>query len=489
MAQSAILAIDQGTTNTKALLVAPDGRILASGSAPTQVEHPHPGWAQQDADAILRSVASAVEQALAAAGPVNIAAIGISNQRESVVVWDTASSRPLGPCVIWQCRRSAGICADLRARGHEAAIRARSGLQLNPMFSAGKLRWLLDNQPMARAAHAEGRLRAGTVDSWLLWTLTGGRAHACDAGNAARTQMLGLDQAAWDDELLSFFGIDPAILPRILPSDAAFGVTAGGFAGLPDGLPIRAMMGDSHAALFGHGIRAPGRAKVTLGTGSSLMTLTQARPQSTTGLSETIAWALDETPAYALEGNITVSTHAAAFAAEMLGLDGPEALTALAASVADSDGVIFVPALAGLGAPHWQEDARGLFCGLSLRTGRAHLARAALEGIAHQICDLVEAMQADLAEPIDTLCVDGGGARNDLLLRLLADLSGRGVSRPAQTELSAWGAAAMAAQAIGQPLPTPDHAAPITPAMAPAQRDTLRRQWRDALAMLTPRPA
>jgi glycerol kinase len=486
MGESAILAIDQGTTNTKALLVAQDGRILASGSSPTQVEHPHPGWAQQDADSIRRSVAKAVEQAVNAAGPVEIAAIGISNQRESVVVWDAVTGEPLAPCVIWQCRRSAEICARLRARGHESAIRQRSGLQLNPMFSAGKLRWLLDHEAAVSEAHRQGRLRAGTVDSWLLWSLTGGQVHACDAGNAARTQLLGLDTASWDDELLELFAIDPAILPRILPSDAAFGVTAGGFAGLPDGIPIRAMMGDSHAALFGHGIRAPGQAKVTLGTGSSLMTLTRQRPHSTTGLSETIAWSQDGKPAYALEGNITVSTHAAAFAAEMLGLDGPEALTALAASVEDSDGVSFVPALAGLGAPHWQEEARGLFCGLSLRTRRAHMARAALEGIAHQICDLVEAMQADLPHPIDTLCVDGGGARNDLLLRLLADLSGCRVSRPAQTELSAWGAAAMAAEAIGQPLPTQDHAAPIVPAMEPASRERLRRQWREALAMLKP---
>jgi glycerol kinase len=217
MGESAILAIDQGTTNTKALLVAQDGRILASGSSPTQVEHPHPGWAQQDADSIRRSVAKAVEQAVSAAGPVEIAAIGISNQRESVVVWDAVTGEPLAPCVIWQCRRSAEICARLRARGHESAIRQRSGLQLNPMFSAGKLRWLLDHEAAVREAHRQGRLRAGTVDSWLLWSLTGGQVHACDAGNAARTQLLGLDTASWDDELLELFAIDPAILPRILP--------------------------------------------------------------------------------------------------------------------------------------------------------------------------------------------------------------------------------------------------------------------------------
>lgn len=488
MARGSILAIDQGTTNTKALLVAPDGRILATGSSPTQVDHPHPGWAQQDADSIRQSVAKAVGQAMRAAGPVEIAAIGISNQRESIVVWDAHTGDPLAPCVIWQCRRSAGICADLRAQGHEATIRERSGLQLDPMFSAGKLRWLLDHDPAVEQARGQGRLRAGTVDSWLLWTLTHGQMHATDAGNAARTQLLGVDAGEWDDTLLTLFGIDRAILPRVMPSDAEFGITAGGFAGLPDGIPIRAMMGDSHAALFGHGIRAAGQAKVTLGTGSSLMTLTGARPHSTSGLSETIAWSVQGTPSYALEGNIVVSTHGAAFASEMLGLDGPQALTDLAQGVADSDGVVFVPALAGLGAPHWQEDARGLFCGLSLRTRRAHLARAALEGIAHQICDLVQAMQQDLPRPIDTLCVDGGGARNDLLMQMLADLSGCHVSRPSQTELSAWGAASMAAQAIGQPLPPPGHGAPIAPAMAAPERERHRRQWRKALAMLARHP-
>lgn len=485
MPTPAILAIDQGTTNTKALLITLDGRLAATGSVPTGVQYPRPGWAEQSGEAIRTSTATAIAAALANASDIQIAAIAISNQRETVLAWDAQTSAPIGPAVIWQCRRSSELCATLRAAGHEELVQRTSGLGLDPLFSAGKLRWLLDNAPGAQDLHSAGNLRMGTVDSWLLWNLTGGAVHATDASNASRTQLLALDKGTWSPELLALFGVPADILPQVLPSDSRFGETRGGFAGLPDGIPIHAMMGDSHASMFGHGISAPGVVKVTLGTGSSLMCPTGTRRPSTHGLSETIAWATGKGGVvHALEGNITVSGHAAAFASEMLGLAGPQALTELAMAVDDSDGVVFLPAMAGLGAPHWDEKARGLVCGLSLSSKPAHIARAALDGIAHQICDVVAAFEADLAAPLTSISVDGSAARNDFLVQLIADLSGRTVERPSQTELSAIGAAMMAANALGRPI-----AASIigsdrtfTPALADDRRSAMRNQWRSAIA-------
>lgn len=493
-----ILAIDQGTTNTKALVVGLDGTVLGTGSVPTGVDHPQAGWAQTSATTIRDSVAAAIRQACAQAAGATILAIGISNQRESVVAWDAVSGEPVGPCVIWQCLRSAPLCEALRQAGHADEVAARSGLGLDPMFSAGKLRWLLDHgaspRGTARALAEAGELRAGTVDAWLLWALTDGAAHACDAGNASRTQLLNLDTADWDPFLLDLFGIPAGVLPQVRASDALFGRTAGGFAGLPDGIAIHAMMGDSHAALFGHvgddALDGPGRVKVTLGTGSSLMAPTPARAHSTHGLSSTIAWQRGAAPVHALEGNIIVSGHAASFGAQLLGLDGPEALSALAASVPDAGGVHVVPALAGLGAPHWHSEARGLICGLSLGSRPAHVARAVLEGIAHQICDVLAALEADLGQPFAAISVDGQAAANDLLMQMLADLSGRRVDRPAQTALSALGAAMLAGQAIGQPLAQSLRARDrsFAPALDEEPRRAARADWALALARATMAP-
>lgn len=490
MPTPAILAIDQGTTNTKALLITLDGRLTAVGSVPTGVQYPRPGWAEQSGEAIRASTAAAIAAALdkadaIKAGDIQIAAIAISNQRETVLAWDAQTSAPVGPAVIWQCRRSSELCTALRDAGHEDLIHRTSGLGLDPLFSAGKLRWLLDNAPGAQDLHRAGNLRMGTVDSWLLWNLTGGAVHATDTSNASRTQLLALDGAAWSPELLALFGVPADVVPQVLPSDSRFGETRGGFAGLPDGIPIHAMMGDSHASMFGHGISAPGVVKVTLGTGSSLMCPTGTRHASTHGLSETVAWATGNGGVvHALEGNITVSGHAAAFASEMLGLADPQALTDLAVSVDDSDGVVFLPAMAGLGAPHWDEKARGMICGLSLSSKPAHIARAALEGIAQQICDVVAAFEADLGTPLASISVDGSAARSDFLVQLIADLSGRKVERPLQTELSAIGAAMMAANGLGRPIApsivSSDRT--FTPALAEASRDAMRAQWRTAIA-------
>ena len=480
MGSGAILAIDQGTTNTKAVLVGPDGEILAQASRPTKVSYPQPGWAETSADDIWISVAGVIGEIVGKG--FTIAAIGLSNQRESVVLWDAETGRPAGPCVIWQCGRSAARCEALKAEGYEPDVIARTGLTLNPMFSAGKLAWLLDQAPDGRARAARGRLKAGTVDAWLLWNLTGGKRHATDHSNASRTQLMNLSTLGWDPEMARLFDIPLEVLPEILPSDALFGETASGVTALPAGAPIHAAMGDSHAALYGHGLDGPGRIKATCGTGSSLMTVTRERIWSAHGLSSTIAWSRASGVLHALEGNISVSGHTVAFISRLLGLADEQALTDLALTVPDSGGVTLVPALAGLGAPHWREEARGLISGMDLGATPGHLARAALEAVALQIHDVFMAMQADLHTSLPALNVDGGASRNDMLMQLLADLIDRPVIRADAAELSALGAARLAAEGLGVPAPPVRPAErTFTPNMAAETRGATVARWHDAL--------
>jgi len=479
-----ILAIDQGTTNTKAMLVDADGRVLARRSRATRVSYPRPGWAEASADDIWAAVAALIAEVAAAVPDAAVAALAVSNQRETVVIWDAETGRAVTPAVLWQCGRSAGRCAALRTAGVEAEVAARSGLHLDPMFPAAKLALLLDDLPGGRALAERGKLRCGTVDSWLLWNLTGGAVHATDHGNASRTQLLNLDTLAWDMELARLFDVPPAMLPEVLPSDSRFGTVAAGLTPLPAGTPIHAMLGDSHAALYAHDIAAGGGVKATIGTGSSLMAPTPGRARSANGLSGMIAWSRGGTVQYALEGNISVSGHAAAYAATLLGLVDAAELTALAGSVADSGGVTFVPALAGLGAPHWRPEARGTIHGLTLGSRPAHVARATLEAIAHQIADVLDAMAVDLGDRAAELSVDGGAAGNALLAAMLADLTGTTVRRPRAAEASALGAARMAADALGleagglRPA-TLDRFAPAMPAAA---RTAARAHWRAAVA-------
>jgi len=479
-----ILAVDQGTTNTKALLVASDGSVRLSRSRAMRVDYPRPGWVEQSASDIWESVAGLIADLAAATDPSKIAAVAISNQRETIVLWDAATGLPVGPAVIWQCRRSADRCAALREAGHEAEIVARSGLAIDPLFPAAKIAWLLDTIPGARARAERGELRCGTVDSWLLWKLTGGAVHATDHGNASRTQLFNIDTLQWDSELARLFDVPLGLLPRVMPSDSRFGTVAPGLTALADGTPICAVMGDSHAALFEHSADGAPRVKVTIGTGSSLMAATEGRLRSAHGLSSTIAWSRGERVHYALEGNILVSGHAAAFATTMLGLPDEAALTALAETVRNSAGVVFVPALAGLGAPHWCSDARGTITGLSLATQPAHIARATLEAIALQIGDVVAALDADLGTRIAPLSVDGGAARNALLMQLLADVTARRIVRPAIPEASALGVARLAAETIGIALPAGAEVQKqiFGPAMPAVERDSLLARWRAAVA-------
>lgn len=446
-----ILAIDQGTTNTKAVLVGADGTILARASRPLTTQYPHPAWAEQSASEIWTSVQQVMAEITATHGQPD--GIAIANQRETLVIWNAATSQPICPAPIWQCRRTAAASAALIAAGHDPAVVAATGLGINPLFPAGKLAWVLQNIPAARTLLAQGRLRAGTVDAWLLWNLTGGTVFATDHSNASRTQLFDTRTLTFSTELAAIFGADITCLPTPLPSDSRFGETA-------DGVPILAMMGDSHAALYGHGIRGPGTVKATYGTGSSLMTLTPTRTASAHGLSGTIAWTTRHGTAHALEGNITVSAQAAAFMASLLGQTDAAALSTLAQTVPDSGGVAFVPALAGLGAPWWDDAATGTITGMTHATTPAHLARATFDAICHQIADVLTAMEADIAAPLTTLSADGGASANPFLMQLQADILQRPVLQSAVQEVGALGAAAMALS----------HLHPVTPA-APRRFD------------------
>jgi glycerol kinase len=356
MAHPHILAIDQGTTNTKVLMFDDAGGVVARASRPVAITFPQPGWVEQDPAALWQSVEDGIEACLSTTS-LKPDVVAVTNQRESVLVWDRATGRPLGPCIVWQCRRTSAFCDALRRRGLQGMIEARTGLTIDPLFSATKIRWLLDAIPNGRPRALAGELCAGTVDSWVLWNLTGGAVHACDATNASRTQLYGLEAYDWDDELLEVFAIPRRILPQVRPSSGDFGHT-GGVRSLPDGLPIASLIGDSHAALFGQAAFEPGAVKATYGTGSSLMTMTPEPLRSAHGLSSTVAWALPHRTSYALEGNITMTGGAIDWFGQFLGGANTAATVAdLAATLDDAGGVYLVPAFAGLGAPHW-DDAR-----------------------------------------------------------------------------------------------------------------------------------
>jgi glycerol kinase len=482
-----ILAIDQGTTNTKALVIDPAGRILMRGSQPTAIGYPQPGWVEQDALEIWRCTLAAIEQCLSALDRPDLSAVAISNQRETALVWERTTGKPLGPCVVWQCHRTAAICNEVKARGLGALLQERTGLQIDPMFSASKIRWLLDHIPEGQARAANGELCAGNIDAWLLWNLSGGKVHATDMTNASRTQLMSLRDLAWDTEALDIFGIPTAILPSIRPSSFRFGETipVGSLAG---GIPIASLIGDSHASLYGLGGFRPGSVKATYGTGSSLMTPTAAPIISEQGLSTTVAWAR-ERAIYALEGNIYATGAAVQWVGEVLGMTnpGPE-VEKLAHTVEDTAGVYFVPALTGLGAPHWSESARGLIAGLTRGAGAGHLARGALEAIAYQVRDVFNAMQAEADAPLNTLLADGGASRSDLLMQFQADMLDCLVLRSSSPDVSPLGAAFLAGLVVGiwsdeaeieRLVPPRDR---FEPQMTADHREALYAGWRAAVA-------
>lgn len=485
MDNALVLAIDQGTTNTKALLVDAGGAIVASASRPMTVDYPEPGWAEQSADAIWAAVKAVVDELAAHPRATDVVALAVSNQRESVVVWDAATGKPLAPCVIWQCRRTAAACEALIEAGHGDLVEGKTGLAINPLFPASKIAWLIDRIPDGRARAEAGEIKAGTIDSWLLWNFTGGKVHATDHSNASRTQLYDTGALVFSDELCTLFGVPKAMLAEVRSSDSRFGETAPGVTALTAGIPIHGMMGDSHAALFGHGVREPGFVKATYGTGTSLMSLVPQRVRSTHGLSGTIAWSLGDTVWHALEGNISVSGQTVAFMAEQLGLKGASELAELAMTVPSSNGVHFVPALVGLGAPHWRNDVRGEISGLSLGTKPAHLARAAVEAVAFQVADVFAAMEADIGAPLAGLSVDGGASRNDFLMQFQADILDRPLKRGKFPEVSALGAASVAFHGLGLAMTGSDEGQTLfTPAMPEDVREAHLAGWRKAISHL-----
>lgn len=453
-----ILAIDQGTTNTKAVLVDTTGQIIARAACRLTSSYPRAGWAEQSADAIWQSVRTVIADVMRGRDSDRPMGLAIANQRETLIVWDSETSQPIAPAILWQCRRSADACEALRNKGANDQVVTATGLSINPLFPASKLAWVMDNIAEARNLAAQGRLRAGTVDSWLLYKLTDGKVFATDHSNASRTQLFNTATLCWDEMLGELFGVPLSALPDPRPSDSLFGQTAEGACALPAGTPILAMMGDSHAALYGHGVRKPGTVKATYGTGSSLMTLSGERLTSSNGLSGTIAWTDRQGTAYALEGNITVSAQAAAFVATLLGLAEANALSELAQTVPSSNGVTFVPALAGLGAPHWNDHATGTLAGMTLATRPAHVARATFEAIALQIADVFHAMEKDVGSRLDALLADGGASTNAFLMQLQADLIQRPVHAGEVAEIGALGVAAMAMNSLGHGLALDDEA-------------------------------
>ncbi len=479
-ARGFILAIDQGTTNTKAILLDPaTGEVMASGARPVGISFPASGWVEQDAEELWLATLGAVDDCLATgAVPVGIA---ISNQRESVVAWSRRTGAALGPVLGWQDARTAAACVSLATERPDAdeLVRTRTGLSLDPMFSAPKMRWLLDTTLAAGADRDD--IRLGTVDAWLIHKLTG--EHATDVGNASRTLLLALESLRWDPELLDLFGIPAGALPEIRDSDAGFGSTRG-VPGLPDGIPVVAVLADSHAALYQHGCTRPGTGKATYGTGSSVMTPCAAPTAAPAGIATTVAWVAGGEPTYAREGNIIASGSALDWMARTLGApagtSGGAFLTALAAETPDAGGVALVPAFSGLGAPYWDRAAAGLITGITAGTTAAHLARAALEAVAHQVADVVEAIDSGGGAAIDRLHADGGATASGLLMQLQADLLGRPLHVADVPEASALGAATLAARTLGLPVAAPPQGAVVVP--AEAGRADRRDAWSRAVA-------
>jgi glycerol kinase len=447
-----ILALDQGTTSSRAIVFDRNGIACGFDQRELTQHYPQPGWVEHEPDEIWTTQLETARAALRNAGiaPSAVAAIGIANQRETTILWDRAGGRPIGRAIVWQDRRTTDACTHLEAAGLGPLIAQRTGLRLDPYFSATKIAWLLDHTDGLRARAERGEIAFGTVDSWLLWKLTGGRVHATDYTNASRTLLFDIERLEWRDELLDIFAVPKTLLPQALPSLANFGSTDPELFGCA--IPIAGVAGDQQAALAGQAGFLPGIAKNTYGTGSFVVLNTGERiVRSARGLLATVALGLAPGRAtYALEGSIFITGAAVQWLRDGLGIIADAAeVEALAAQVPDSAGVVFVPAFTGLGAPYWTPDARGTISGITRGTTRAHLARAALDAIAAQSADVIDAMQRDAAIDIGELRVDGGGAANDLLLRLQADVLGIDVVRPANLETTALGVAYLAGVQAG----------------------------------------
>jgi glycerol kinase len=482
-----ILALDQGTTSSRAIVFDHSGAVVAVAQQEFRQIFPQPGWVEHDAHEIWATQSGVAANALKKANlsASDIAAIGITNQRETTVVWDRATGKPICNAIVWQDRRTAGACDRLRRAGHTAMIRKKTGLVLDAYFSATKLQWILQNIPGAKARARRGELAFGTIDSWLVWNLTGGRVHVTDVSNASRTMLFNLKTCDWDTDLLKLFGIPRSLLPAVRDSSEVYGeCTLWGAA-----IPIAGIAGDQQAALFGQACTKPGMVKNTYGTGCFMLMNTGTKPiASKNNLLTTVAWRIGGRTEYALEGSIFIAGAVVQWLRDGLGLIKTSAeVEALAASVADNGGVYLVPAFAGLGAPHWDQYARGLLAGVTRGTTSAHLARAALEGIAYQVHDILHAMQADSGITLKELRVDGGACANNLLMQFQADLLGVPVVRPRVSETTALGAAYLAGLAVGYWKNPAEIAAQwqadrrFTPVMKSPARQKLLTGWTKAL--------
>jgi len=493
---SFVLAIDQGTTGSTALVFSRQGSIVGRAYGELKQYYPQPGWVEHDPEEIWQLSRKVMAEALMAAGidHSELSAIGITNQRETTVIWDRKTGQPVHRAIVWQSRQSAEICQHLKATGHEPLFRARTGLVLDAYFSGTKIRWILDRDAELQRRAESGELAFGTIDSWLLWKLTGaaasaGAVHCTDPTNASRTLLYDIHERCWDEELCDLLRVPSGMLPKVLPSAGVFGYTRD-CEGLPSGVPVAGIAGDQQAALYGQACWQPGQAKNTYGTGCFLlMNMGAEHPVSQHGLLTTICCDADGAPAYALEGSVFIAGAAVQWLRDELKIIGTAAETeALAQQIPNNEGVYLVPAFAGLGAPYWDADSRGALVGLTRGAGRAHLARAALESIAYQARDIVEVMNLDSGIELTELRVDGGASTNDFLMQFQADILGVPVDRPAQVETTAAGAAYLAGLATGlwtspQDLPAAWQAeCRFTPVMGKDQRMALYAGWQEAVS-------
>jgi glycerol kinase len=485
-----ILAFDQGTTSSRAIVFDRDGHLLTVAQKEFQQSFPQPGWVEHDADEIWSSQIGVANEALARIGirASDIAAIGITNQRETTIVWDRTTGKPIYAAIVWQDRRTAADCDRLKAAGHEATFQSKTGLVIDAYFSGTKLKWLLDNVPYAREKADRGELAFGTVDSWLIWKLTQGSLHITDATNACRTLLFNIHTQRWDDELLAILDIPPSLLPEVRSSSELYGHTSEGLLG--SRIPIAGIAGDQQAATFGQACLQRGMAKNTYGTGCFMLLHTGDQPiASNHKLLTTIAWQKNGRTDYALEGSVFVAGAVVQWLRDGLGIiKRSEDVEGLALSVPDNGGVYFVPAFVGLGAPYWDSYARGTIVGLTRGSTSAHIARAALESIAYQTADVLDAMRQDSKLDLSELRVDGGASRNDLLMQFQADVLGVPVVRPSITETTALGAAYLAGLAVGYWSSEDDIVQHwqmekrFEPKMSADHRQGLRDAWRQAIA-------
>jgi len=485
-----ILSLDQGTTSSRALLFDDQGAVRSLAQREFTQIFPQPGWVEHDPEEIAASQIAVALEALTKAGVQarDVAAIGIANQRETALVWDRETGKPICNAIVWQDRRTAAYCERLQAQGHESLVQTRTGLLIDAYFSGSKISWILENVANARQLAAAGRLAFGTVDTWLIWKLTGGQLHITDASNASRTMLFNLHTGTWDGELLDLFQVPASMLPAVRPSSEIYGEVSSA-PGL-NGIPIAGIAGDQQAALFGQRCITPGLTKNTYGTGCFMLQSTGTRPlASTNRLLTTVAWRIGDTTYYALEGSIFVGGAVVQWLRDGLGIIRKSAeVEALACSVPDNGGVYFVPAFVGLGAPHWDPHARGAIVGLTRGSSAGHIARAALESIVYQVADLMDAVQTDTGTPLVELRVDGGASANDALMQFQADVLGVPVVRPSMTETTALGAAYLAGLGSGLWKQTRTitelqrEERRFEPHMARALVNALRERWNEAIS-------